>query len=208
MNFDKLRLVSELADVGLQEEAVLATTVGESPGNFKRLVASIGDLSITEFKYRQSLPWDKAHILWSVSLCTTQGPGKSASACSSVEDLMERVNGEGMRTINLSDDSLVKMHLRHLVGGTASIEGEILFQFEFPEKPGALMKFLDATSPRWDITLFHYRYSGNRNAQVLIGLKAGGARDMEELTEVLEALGYPYTPVEGDAMAFFDMFMK
>ncbi|KAF8045429.1 hypothetical protein N665_4950s0001, partial [Sinapis alba] len=146
MNFDKLRIVTELANVGRQQEAVLATLLPEKPGSFKQFCELIGPMNITEFKYRCGSE-KEAVVLYSVGVHTA----------GELKALENRMESSQLRTRNLTTSDLVKDHLRYLMGGRSSVEEEVLCQFTFPERPGALMNFLDSFSPRWNISLFHYR---------------------------------------------------
>uniref|UniRef100_A0A2N9FK33 Threonine dehydratase n=1 Tax=Fagus sylvatica TaxID=28930 RepID=A0A2N9FK33_FAGSY len=146
MNFDKLRVVTELANVGRQQEAVLATAMPEEPGSFKRFCELVGPMNITEFKYRYNSD-KEAIVLYSVGV----------HMVSELEALQKRLESSQLKTFNLTKSDLVKDHLRYLMGGRSTVQNEILCRFIFPERPGALMKFLDALSPRWNISLFHYR---------------------------------------------------
>lgn len=190
MNFDRLRLVSELADVGLRSEAVLVTTIPESPGAFKAfasIVSQAAKLDITEFKYRFAPAEKDARVLYSV--------GYSDDA--QLQTLLKALEGAGMRTADYSDNDVVRMHIRHLVGGLSSPPNERLLKFEFPEKPGALVRFLDVISPRWNITLFHYRNAGGYDAKVLVGLQVPPAEE-EEVVAALLSVGYSYDDVTED----------
>ncbi len=202
MNFDRLRLVSELADVGLRQEAVLATTIPEAPGAFKRFAATVaggaggddaaaGDmLNITEFKYRYAGAGPAAHVLYSVAL----------RSGAQLERLLARLTAAELPTVDLSANELAKVHIRHLVGGAAAVTHERLLKVEFPEKPGALARFLDALSPRWNITLFHYRNAGGNVAKVLVGLQVPPA-EAKEFAAALAAVGYDFMD-ETDNSAF------
>ncbi|CAI5461486.1 unnamed protein product [Closterium sp. Yama58-4] len=182
MNFDRLRLVSELADLGARREAVLATTLPEIPGAFKQFAKLVGPgMNITEFKYR-FCSTDAAHVLYSVGVHTEED----------LEAMIARLEGGDMPTVDMTDNDLAKDHLRHLVGGRSSLPNEILFRFVFPERPGALVKFLDPISPRWNITLFHYRRTGEMIAHVLVGLQVM-PHEEAEFRAVADALGYEYS---------------
>lgn len=181
MNFDRLRLVTELADVGRQREAVLATFMPENPGSFKKFAEMVGPTNITEFKYRYNSDKERALVLYSVGLHTIL----------ELEKMVERMKSADLQTINLTDNDLVKDHLRHLMGGRTNVHNELLCRFTFPEKPGAMMKFLDAFSPRWNISLFHYRAQGDTGANVLVGIQV----PQDEIVEFhgrADALGYEY----------------
>jgi threonine dehydratase len=181
MNFDRLRFIAERAELGEQREAVLAVTIPEKPGAFKAFCRLLGDRSITEFNYRYSDP-KAAHIFVGVAITN---PSESAKLVKSLQD-------QGLPTIDLSDNEVAKMHLRHLVGGHApQAEHEVVFRFEFPEKPGALLKFLDTMGHDWNISLFHYRNHGADFGRVLVGMQVP-PEDAAEFKQFLDALGYPY----------------
>lgn len=181
MNFDRLRFIAERAELGEQREAVFAVTIPEKPGAFKTFCRSLGDRSITEFNYRYSDP-NAAHIFVGVAI---SNPSETVKLLKSLQD-------QGLPTIDLSDNEVAKMHLRHLVGGHApQAEHEVVFRFEFPEKPGALMKFLDTMGHDWNISLFHYRNHGADFGRVLVGMQVP-PEDATEFKQFLDALGYPY----------------
>ncbi|GAB4833516.1 Threonine dehydratase biosynthetic, chloroplastic, variant 2 [Ancistrocladus abbreviatus] len=180
MNFDRLRLVTELADVGRQQEAVLATFMPEEPGSFKRFCEMVGPMNITEFKYRYNCGRE-ALLLYSVGLHTA----------SELEAMMKRMESAQLQTSNLTNNDLVKDHLRHLMGSRSRVQNELLCRFIFPERPGALMKFLDAFSPRWNISLFHYRAQGETGANVLVGIQTPPS-EIVEFRERADNLGYVY----------------
>ncbi|XP_052175768.1 threonine dehydratase 1 biosynthetic, chloroplastic-like isoform X2 [Diospyros lotus] len=187
MNFDRLRLVSELADVGRQREAVLATFLPEVPGSFKQFCELVGPMNITEFKYRYKSDKEEALVLYSVGLHTV----------SELRAMIDRMQSSQLRTVNLTNNDLVKDHLRHLMGGRSSVQDELLCRFVFPERPGALMKFLDAFSPRWNISLFHYRGQGETGANVLVGIQVADA-EMDEFRARADRLGYDYVVESGN----------
>ncbi|KAK9153825.1 hypothetical protein Sjap_001305 [Stephania japonica] len=182
MNFDTLRLVAELADVGRQREAVLATFMPEEPGSFKRFCEMVGQMNITEFKYRYDPSRKDALVLYSVGLHTVF----------ELTAMVDRMEASNLATVNLTADDLVKDHLRHLMGGRSDVKDELLYRFVFPERPGALLKFLDAFSPHWNISLFHYRAQGESGANVLVGIQVPST-DTAEFLARAEALGYDYT---------------
>ncbi|KAL3161440.1 hypothetical protein ABBQ32_010326 [Trebouxia sp. C0010 RCD-2024] len=206
MNFDRLRLVSELADIGGLREAMLATSIPESPGSFRAFIdTALSDTSqsVTEFKYRYSAG-EQAHILFSVGI-------KDASELSS---LMQRLNDRNMPTQDLSSIEAAQVHLRHLVGGRArsymgELPHEVIYQVEFPERPGALKKFLSVLQPQWNITLFHYRRSGNRTSQALLGLQLPPSEQQgfDQVIQELEA-DFQFTTLPEDARRVFDMFIQ
>jgi len=196
MNFDRLRLVSELADVGLRTEAVLATTIPERAGAFKQFAATVAgaSLDITEFKYRYAGSGVRsAHVLYSVAL---RSPAQ-------LEELLLRMRTAALPTVDLSSNELAKVHLRHLVGGAAAVSNERLLKVEFPEKPGALVRFLDVLSPRWNITLFHYRNAGGNVAKVLVGLQVQPA-ERGAFDAALSSVGYDFSDeTDNEAFAMF-----
>lgn len=181
MNFERLRLVTQLADVGAKREAVLATFLQEEHGSFKNFCQLVGPINITEFKYRYDVGKDKALVLYSV------GVHKAEELIA----MKDRLESSGLKTLDLTDNDLAKDHLRHLMGGRSNLENELLYRFVFPERPGALMKFLDSFSPRWNISLFHYRAQGEMGANVLVGIQVP-KEDEEQFIEKAETLGYEY----------------
>lgn len=181
MNFDRLRFVAERAEVGEHREAILAVTIPEKPGAFKAFCRLLGNRNITEFNYRYSDP-KEAHIFVGIAV------HDPAEATKLVADL----RAEGLPTLDLTDNEVAKLHLRHLVGGHApQAEHEVVYRFEFPEKPGALMKFLDTMGHDWNISLFHYRNHGADFGRVLVGMQVPPTEQTEFLA-FLENLGYPY----------------
>ncbi|KAL0719606.1 hypothetical protein Bca4012_068930 [Brassica carinata] len=188
MNFDKLRIVTELANVGRQQEAVLATILPEKPGSFKQFCELVGPMNITEFKYRCGSEKESV-VLYSVGVHTA----------GELKALEKRMESSQLRTRNLTTSDLVKDHLRYLMGGRSSVEEEVLCQFTFPERPGALMNFLDSFSPRWNISLFHYRAEGGAGANVLVGIQVS-EQDMEEFRNRAQVLGYEYVLVSEDTV--------
>lgn len=181
MNFDRLRFIAERAEIGEKREAVLAVTIPEQAGSFKTFCRLLGDRNITEFNYRYSDP-DKAHIFVGVAVAD---PSESIK-------LVQDLQSHGLPALDLTDNEVAKLHLRHLVGGHApQAEHEVVFRFEFPEKPGALMKFLDAMGHDWNISLFHYRNHGADFGRVLVGMQVP-PNSQTEFETFLQNLGYPY----------------
>ena len=179
MNFDRLRFVAERAEVGEQREAVLAVTIPEKPGSFKKFCALIGTRSITEFNYRFS-DAREAHVFAGVQV------GNRSESLKLVASLRKH----GLATLDLSDDEMAKLHVRHMVGGHAPlVNNELLYRFEFPERPGALMRFLESMSAGWNISLFHYRNHGADYGRVLVGMQVP-PREMKEFRAFLKNLGY------------------
>ncbi len=186
MNFDRLRFVAERAEVGESREALLAVTVPEERGSFKRFCTLIGDMpggprNVTEFNYRIN-DAHQAHVF--VGL-TTQGPGESAH-------LAQNFTQHGFEALDLTHDDLAQQHIRHMVGGHSLLsKDERLLHFVFPERPGALLKFLNLMQPGWNISLFHYRNQGADYGRILVGMQVPEA-DTRAFDEFLETLGYPY----------------
>jgi threonine dehydratase len=161
MNFDRLRFVSERAEIGERREAVFAVTIPEQPGSFRRFCEVVGNRNVTEFNYRISDETD-AHVF----------VGIGVNGRSGAEELADTFRSAGFATLDLTDDEFAKGHLRHLVGGKSGLaSNERLRRFEFPERPGALMKFLSAMRPQWNISLFHYRNHGSDSGRVLVGMQ-------------------------------------
>ncbi|KAK1389565.1 Threonine dehydratase [Heracleum sosnowskyi] len=195
MNFDRLRLVTELADIGRQREAVLATFLPEERGSFKRFSNIVGPMNITEFRYRYVSDKEDALVLYSVGVHIK----------SDLDAMVERMESSQLRTINLTNNDLVKDHLRHLMGARSDVQNELLCRFVFPERPGALMKFLDAFSPSWNISLFHYRAQGESGANVLVGFQIP-ISEMEEFQSRASELGYSY--MEETSNYAFQLLMR
>ncbi len=181
MNFDRLRFVAERAEIGEKREAVLAVTIPEKPGSFKKFCSLLGNRNITEFNYRYSDP-TQAHIFVGV---TTHQQGESAR----IVEMLER---HELPAIDLTDNEMGKLHLRHLVGGHApQVKNEVVFRFEFPERPGALMQFLESMGHNWNISLFHYRNHGTDYGRVLVGIQVP-QQEHAAFKEFLDKLGYAY----------------
>ena len=184
MNFDRIRFVSEQTEIGEDREAVLECKIPEKPGAFKNFIRKIGRRSITEFNYRYSDP-SHAHVFVGVSVSDRTESAK----------LVESLKTSGIETIDLSDDHIAKEHVRHMVGGhTRDIHDEAVFEFEFPERPGALMTFLEAISDKWNITLFHYRNHGADHGRVLAGMQVP-EKERAAANKVFKALGYSFREV-------------
>ncbi|XP_074354277.1 threonine dehydratase 1 biosynthetic, chloroplastic-like [Apium graveolens] len=195
MNFDRLRLVTELADIGRQREAVLATFLPEERGSFKKFSENVGPMNITEFRYRYVSDKEEALVLYSVGVHIK----------SDLNAMVERMESSQLRTINLTNNDLVKDHLRHLMGARSDVQNELLCRFVFPERPGALKKFLDAFSPTWNISLFHYRAQGESGANVLVGFQIP-ISEMEEFHSRANELGYSY--MEETSNYAFQLLMR
>jgi threonine dehydratase len=188
MNFDRLRFVAERAELGEARETVLAVTIPERPGAFRQFCAAIGPRVVTEFNYRLS-GRDKAHIF--VGLRTASREDALAIA--------GRLRASGHATEDLSDNEMAKLHVRHMVGGrSADVQQERLYRFEFPERPGALLEFLDKLGGRWNISLFHYRNHGADFGRVLAAFEVPTEEDTAFQSFLLN-LGYPYVSEAGNA---------
>jgi threonine dehydratase len=181
MNFDRLRFIAERAELGEHREAVFAVTIPETPGAFKAFCRQLGSRNITEFNYRFS-DTQQAHIFVGLAV---HNPAEAAQIASTLE-------AAGLPTLNLSDNEMAKLHLRHLVGGHApQAQNEVVYRFEFPEKPGALMNFLESMGHNWNISLFHYRNHGADFGRVLVGMQVP-PEDKAAFEQFLQQLGYPY----------------
>lgn len=182
MNFDRLRFVAERAELGERREAIFAVTVPEERGSFRKFCACLGHHNLTEFNYRIA-DRQEAHIFVGVQI---QNRADAAHIIQTLED-------QGFKTLDLTDDELAKLHLRHMVGGRSPLAGnELLYRFEFPERPGALTKFLSCMSPDWNISLFHYRNNGADYGRIVIGTQVP-PDEMNEWQSFLDHLGYPYS---------------
>ena len=200
MNFDRLRFVAERAEVGEEREALFAVTMPEERGSFRRFCEVIGSLpgtarNVTEFNYRMH---DSAQAHVFVGL-TTAGKGESAK-------ITQQLVRHGFETLDLTHDELAKEHLRHLVGGhSVHAQDERLMRFIFPERPGALLKFLSLMRPNWNISLFHYRNQGADYGRILVGLQVP-AKDDKAFAKFLDTLGYPY--VEETQNPAYRLFLR
>jgi threonine dehydratase len=200
MNFDRLRFVAERAEVGEEREALFAVTIPEERGSFKRFCELIGDLpggprNVTEFNYRIS-DAERAHVF--VGL-TTQKRGESTKIATAF-------GKQGFNALDLTHDELAKEHIRHMVGGISNLaQDERLLRFVFPERPGALLKFLSLMRPGWNISLFHYRNQGADYGRILVGLQVPQSDD-KAFEQFLKTLGYPY--VEETHNPVYRMFLR
>ena len=195
MNFDRLRFVAERAEFGEQREALFAVTIPEERGSFRRFCELVGPRAVTEFNYRIS-DAHVAHVFVGVAI------GRRDEA----ERIARNFVRHGFPTVNLSDDELAKEHVRHMVGGHSELaHDERLFRFVFPERPGALMRFLAAMHPGWNISLFHYRNQGADYGRILVGIQVPAA-DEPAFQSFLETLAYPY--VEESANPVYRLFLR
>jgi threonine dehydratase len=180
MNFDRLRFVSDRAEVGEMREAVFAVTMPEQRGSFRKFCELVGDRSVTEFNYRIS-DSDRAHVFVGVQVSSPAEPDRIAA----------HFRRNGFETLDLTHDELAKTHVRHMVGGrSAAATDELLYRFEFPERPGALMRFLNAMNPSWNISLFHYRNQGADYGQILIGVQVPAA-EKKQFKAFIAEVAYP-----------------
>src|SRR5947208_2384632 len=181
MNFNRLRFVAERAEVGERREAILAVTIPERPGSFRRFCAILGPRNITEFNYRMA-DADRAHVFVGVGI-------NSRAETAAIVRTLQR---HGLSTLDLSDDEMAKLHVRHLVGGHAALaRDELVYRFEFPERPGALLHFLSRMRTDWNISLFHYRNHGSDWGRVLVGMQVP-PRELPEFRSFLGTVGYPF----------------
>jgi threonine dehydratase len=180
INFDRLRHVSERAEIGEQREALLAVTIPEQPGSFRRFCRTIGKRGITEFNYRYADP-QQAHVFAGIEL--EGGDGER-------EQLVGQLRDAGYPVEDLTQSEIAKLHIRYMVGGrVAGLQDEVLYRFQFPERPGALLAFLTAMGKRWNISLFHYRNHGADYGRVLVGIQVPRG-SQKEFREFLDDLGY------------------
>ena len=182
INFDRLRHVAERAEIGERREALLGVTIPEEPGSFRKFCQVIGKRGITEFNYRYSQS-EQAHVFAGVQLQDGDNERKAL-----VKDLRDK----GYPVEDLTDSELAKLHIRYMVGGRVpGLKDELLFRFQFPERPGALLKFLGSIGKRWNISLFHYRNHGADYGRVLVGIQVPpGSRG--DFRKSLDKLGYAY----------------
>jgi threonine dehydratase len=181
MNFDRLRFVAERAEFGERREAIFAVTIPEARGSFRKFCECIGTRNLTEFNYRIAGETE-AHIFVGIQI---QNRGDAIAIAANFE-------AHGFKTIDLTDDELAKLHLRHMVGGRSPLaHNELLYRFEFPERPGALTQFLGCMSPNWNISLFHYRNHGADYGRIIVGMQVP-PEEMNEWHAFLQTLGYQY----------------
>jgi threonine dehydratase len=194
MNFDRLRFVAERAELGERREALLAIAIPERPGSFKEFCALIGPRNVTEFNYRYGNP-DQAQVF----------VGLSVRDRGEVQAIVRQLRGAGLQTEDLSDNEMAKLHVRHMVGGRSpAVKDEMVYRFEFPERPGALMNFLNRMSRGWNISLFHYRNHGADFGRVLVGMQVPRA-EKRAFKAFLTQLHYPYWEETGNAA--YDLFL-
>lgn len=181
MNFDRLRFVTERAELGERREAIFAVTIPEERGSFRKFCECLDKRGLTEFNYRIA-DAQAAHIFVGVQIRDR----------ADAHQIAQTFEAHGFQTLDLTDDELAKLHLRHMVGGRSPLaQNELLYRFEFPERPGALIKFLSCMSPNWNISLFHYRNQGSDYGRIVVGMQVP-PEEMPEWQAFLETLGYRY----------------
>jgi len=183
MNFDRLRHVSERAEIGEDREALLAVEIPERPGSFKRLCQLIGNRQITEFNYRYA-DSTTAHVFAGVQL--THGIDERTR-------LIEKLNKKDYKVVDMTGNEVAKLHTRYMIGGQpgGSVDNELLYRFQFPDKPGALLKFLMKVGDRWNISLFHYRNHGSNFGRILMGFQVD-KKDYRAFQTFLKSIDIPY----------------
>ena len=196
VNFDRLRHIAERAEIGEQREALLAVTIPERPGSLRSFCDIIGQRAITEFNYRFADPGE-AHIFVGVEL---RDGARDKTA------LIDALTGHGYPVLDLSDNEMAKIHVRYMVGGRArDAANEVLYRFDFPERPGALLRFLTHMGEHWNISLFHYRNHGADYGRVLMGLQVP-PQESAGLPSFLDAIGYEYE--DESANPAYRMFLR
>ncbi len=184
MNFDRLRHISERTELGEKREAIFAVTIDEKPGSFKRFCELLGRRQITEFNYRYA---DPQNAVVFVGIGIEGGDAEK-------EAVLQKLSEQGYAVQDMSDNEMAKLHLRHMVGGHAKgVAHELVYRFEFPERPGALLQFLTHMSEEWNISLFHYRNHGAAYGRVLVGVQVPPEQH-DDFEMYLQNLGYPFTP--------------
>jgi threonine dehydratase len=195
VNFDRLRYIAERAEIGAGREALFAVEIPEQRGSFLAFCRQLGARNITEFNYREQGS-ERARIFVGMNL--TRGAAERA-------EVMQQLKDSGYSVVDMTDNEMAKLHVRYMIGGQArELADEHLFRFEFPEKPGALLRFLEAVGARWNISLFHYRNHGADCGRVLAGIQVPPA-EQEQLRLHLAELRYPY--VEETANPAYRMFL-
>jgi threonine dehydratase len=181
MNFDRLRFVAERAELGERREAIFAVTIPEKPGSLRRFCECLGKRNLTEFSYRIADDTE-AHIFIGVQITDR----------ADATNIAQSWEKSGFKTLDLTDDELTKVHLRHMVGGRSHLaEHELFYRFEFPERPGALMKFVSSMSPDWNISVFHYRNNGADYGRIVLGIQVP-PDEMKQWQTFIDTIGYPY----------------
>ena len=188
MNFDRLRHVAERAELGEQREALFAVTIPERPGSFRQFCEAIGQRGITEFNYRFA-DVAAAHVFVGVQI---------RESVTEKDTLLTKLRAMDYPVVDMTDNEMAKLHIRYMVGGRAQNTGvERLFRFEFPERPGALLRFLNHMGQQWNISLFHYRNHGADYGRILVGMQVPVGED-DELKRFLDEISYPYWEETGN----------
>lgn len=183
INFDRLRHVAERAELGERREALLAVSIPEQPGSFRKFCNSIGKRAITEFNYRYA-DVRQAQVFAGIQL--SEGEEEKSRIIATLREA-------GYPVVDMSDNEMAKLHVRYMVGGHApGIRDEILYRFQFPERPGALLKFLTGMAHGWNISLFHYRNHGSDHGRVLVGIQVPEA-ERPQFQQYIHTLGYPFS---------------
>ena len=197
MNFHRLRHVSERAELGEEREAILAVTLPERPGTFRGLCSALGDRGVTEFNYRWA-DGEVAHVFVGVQL---------SRGWEERDEILAELRAAGYPVVDMSENELALLHVRHMVGGrgAAGAPNERLLRFEFPERPGALRRFLELMSPSWNLTLFHYRNHGAAQGRVLAGIEVPPSDD-DVFRKYLDELGYPW--IDETANDAYGLFLR
>ncbi|OAL38446.1 threonine ammonia-lyase, biosynthetic [Fonsecaea nubica] len=198
MNFDRLRFVAERATLGEQKEALLSVSIPERPGSFVQLIEAVLPQAVTEFGYRYSYT-DQAHVMMGITVSSAGARARE------LDSLFSRLAAAGMTAQDLSEDELAKTHLRYLVGGRSGVKDERVYMFEFPERPGALFKFLRTLRPGQSITLFHYRNYGGDVGRILAGIQCP-ENERDQLEDFLKDIGYPFKECTDNAT--YKMFLR
>jgi threonine dehydratase len=194
VNFDRLRHIAERAEIGEHREAIIAVTIPEKPGSFRQFCEDLGKRGITEFNYRYA-DRKAAHIFVGVRL---QDGLKEKNA------LLRMLRAKKYEVLDMTDNEMAKLHVRYMVGGRTHADNEILFRFEFPERPGALLQFLNKVGSRWNISLFHYRNHGAAYGRVLVGMQVPPG-EHDECRRQLDSIGYEYAEESGNKA--YDLFL-
>ncbi|WP_137150039.1 threonine ammonia-lyase, biosynthetic [Devosia sp. FKR38] len=182
VNFDRLRYVAERAEIGERAEALLAVEIPERPGSYRAFIRLLGQRSITEFNYRFA-PGETAKIFVGVKL---------ARGDAEKHEIIALLEGNGLKVIDLTDNEVAKLHVRYMVGGrVANLGDEVVYRFQFPERPGALLKFLEGLKDEWNISLFHYRNHGADYGRVLVGVQVPASTQTDFIAHI-DAIGFPY----------------
>jgi threonine dehydratase len=194
INFDRLRYISERTEFGEQREAILAVSIPERPGAYREFCKALGKRNITEFNYRYA---DQREAKIFVGIQVSGGAQER-------EELVAELQGQGYQVTDMTDNELAKLHIRHMVGGHApNVGDEVVYRFEFPERPGALYNFLTKAGGRWNISMFHYRNHGSASGRVLVGLQVPKS-ERPQVKQFLNELGYPYQDeTDNKAYQFF-----